>query len=138
MKNILWYQPANLKDADVIACNGEVINDNLMRSLLFKELKSVASNVMRFERPWCGNVDGHYFVKGSFDAMDERGRTLSFTYMSDMLDNKDGLIKDVKTLGFTLDKKTQDCISKTSRYITYKVIGCVFIILVVLFIIIYL
>lgn len=120
MKNILWYQPANLSDADKIYCNGSKIEDVQERSGLFADIRSISSKVIKYQRPWCGNVNGYYFVKGSFTTKDELGRQLIFMYVSDKKNDDDGLKNIINKIGLELDEDTQNSISTPNHLRSYK------------------
>lgn len=123
MSNILWYQPAKLSDRDVIVYNGSVIEQDICRSTYFARIMKIADKVSAHPRPWWGNVENYYFVKGCFTQKDEKGRLLSFMFLSECADDKRKLIQITSDLGFELDTDTKRCIENESKYkILYVVI----------------
>lgn len=115
MNNILWYQPAKLNDRDVIAFNGTVIEQDIYRSTYFAQIKKIAKKVSDLPRPWWGNVDNYYFVKGSFKQKDEKGRLLSFMFLSESQNDKNTLLQITRDLGFELAPDTITCIESESK-----------------------
>lgn len=130
MSNILWYQPAKLSDRDVIVYNGSVIEQDMYRSTYFARIKKLADKVSVHPRPWWGNVENHYFVKGSFNQKDEKGRLLSFMFLSECADDKKTLIQITSDLGFELDADTKRCIENESKK-KYKILFVVIIMLLI-------
>ena len=114
MNNILWYQPAILSEKDIIIYNGSPLEEGLDRIEAFNKLKSISEKAIGKERPWHGKIDKYYFVKGSFTAKDERGRNLSFMFISDATDGRKELIKILKDINKDLTEQTKACLNSSS------------------------
>lgn len=110
--SILWYQPAKLTDDDFIFLNGKSLSNTSDRSEAFDKLKKVSDKVIGKDRPWCGNVSGYFFVKGTLNEKDERGRKLSFTFMSDEADGEAALHQTLKAASKVIDNSTAACIKE--------------------------
>lgn len=118
-KNIFWYQPAKLSEADVIILNDNKLVDNIERSKAFALQKSLAEKVVGKKRHWYGKVDGYFFVKGMLDETDERGRKLSFVFVSDEIDAKSALYRALNIAGKSVDETTAACLNKEPS-VAYK------------------
>lgn len=115
MTNILWYQPAILSEQDVIICNGNKLDDVIQSTNAFSKLKEVSEKALGKKQPWHGKINGYYFVKGTLDARDERGRLLSFMFISDEEDGKQALLDTLQPLGFNMTPDTMQCVEADSR-----------------------
>ena len=116
MNNILWYQSANLLDQDVVIYNGKTLDVGLERTEAFSKLKKISEKVIGKKRPWCGKVDNYFFVKGSFEAKDERGRNLIFLFVSDALDGKQALVNTLQSSGQQMTQKTQNSLNTSNKH----------------------
>lgn len=114
MNNILWYQPAILSEKDVIIYNGSPLEEGLDRIEVFNKLKTISEKAIGKKRPWHGKIDKYYFAKGSFTAKDERGRNLSFMFISDATDGRKELIKILKDINKDLTEQTKACLNSSS------------------------
>lgn len=135
--SILWYQPEELKEKDVLVVNGEIINDTSSRSVKFRELKTYADKVLRKKTPWCGKVDGVFFLKGFLAGADERGRQLSFMFMSDAPQQEIVLSQALSVISHQMDESTQKCFEergKLPKSFIYSAIGVVIVLLIVIII----
>jgi len=112
MSNILWYQPEKLSDSDVVILNGNHLPNGIERDNAFSKLKKVADKAIGKKRPWQGYIDNYYFVKGSLDKLDERGRPLSFMFISDS-DNGETKLRDtLRGVGIGLSLDTSNLLKK--------------------------
>lgn len=115
MTNILWYQPAILAEQDVIIYNGNKLDDVMQSTTAFSKLKEVSEKALGKNQPWHGEINGYYFAKGTLDARDERGRLLSFMFISDEKDGKQALMDTLQPLGFNMTPDTMQCLEENSR-----------------------
>ena len=113
MNNILWYQPEKLSDGDVVIFNGTPLSNGAERDNAFSKIKVVADKVIGKKRPWQGYVDNCYFVKGSLDRLDERGRPLSFIFISDSNNGKVDLQNTLKNVGMEVSLDTSILLKET-------------------------
>lgn len=113
MNNILWYQPEKLSDGDVVILNGNRLSYGKERDNAFDRLKKVADKAIGKKRPWQGYIDNYYFVKGSFDKVDERGRPLSFIFISDSENCKSELQNYLTIIGMSLSVDTSLLLKNT-------------------------
>ena len=113
-KNILWYQPAKLREHNVIIVNGEKLPLGSEYDQYFDELKKASDEAIHHKNPWCGHVSGAFFVKGYFDTVDEHGRPLVFMFISNMQDGRAELLTTLEKLGFKLTPETSQCLKKKS------------------------
>ena len=113
-KNVLWYQPAELREHDVILVNGEKVPSGSEYDRYFDELKIASDEVIHHKTPWCGYVSGVFFVKGYFDKTDEHGRPLVFMFISNMQDGRVELLTTIEKLGFKLTPETSQCLERKS------------------------
>lgn len=107
MNNILWYQPEVLSEQDIVILNGNRLENGIERNEAFDKLKKVADRAIGKKRPWHGYLDGYYFVKGSLEKKDERGRPLSFMFISDDEDGKKQLYKLLRDIEIDLSPETE-------------------------------
>lgn len=114
MNNILWYQPAKLSENDIIIHNGHPLEEGLDRIELFNKLKKISEKAIGKKRPWHGKIDKYYFVKGNFTVKDERGRNLSFMFISDATDGKKELIETLKVINQNMTEQTKACLNSSS------------------------
>lgn len=137
MNNILWYQPAKLSDKDVVIKNGIILEEGTERLEAFQNLKKVSNKAIGKERPWHGKIGNYYFIKGNFEEKDERGRQLSFLFISDAPNGKEAFFDTLKAINQKLDEQTATCIATQTGSI-YKPIIIGFTGLILLALIIYL
>ena len=135
-KNILWYQPEKLGNDDVVVLNGSKLSNGVEYDKCFDSIKRFSDIAIKHESPWCGMVNGIYFVKGWFSAVDEKGRKLSFMFMSEEKDGYQALVRELKSLGYSLDNKTEECVKKQSSKLPISmIVSFVVIILLIILII---
>ena len=137
MNNILWYQPAKLSDKDVVIKNGNILDEGTERLEAFQNLKKISEKAIGKERPWHGKIGNYYFIKGNFEEKDERGRHLSFLFISDAPNGKEALINTLKAINQEVNEKTESCLSSQKSSV-FNAILLSFIGLVILGFIIYL
>ena len=102
--NYLLYQPAVLTEPDAVYKNGSLLTDSDERGKVYDEIVSLSLKSGSNQYPWVGKVDDMFFVRGLFDANDEKGRTLAFLFASDSLDFK----KELKSVASTIGYKVKD------------------------------
>lgn len=124
MNTILWYQPAILSEKDVIIYNGNPLEEGLGRIEAFNKLKTISEKAIGKERPWHGKIDKYYFIKGSFTAKDERGRNLSFMFISDATDGRKELTEILKVVNKDLTEQTKACLNSSSSIRLKTIIIC--------------
>ena len=134
MNNILWYQPAKLSDKDIVIKNGIILEEGTERFEAFQNLKKVSEKAIGKERPWHGKIGNYYFIKGNFEEKDERGRHLSFLFISDALNGKQAFFDTLKKINKQVNEKTVICIASQKGLIPKQILlGCVgFVILLLL------
>lgn len=137
MNNILWYQPAKLSDKDVVIKNGIILEEGTERIEAFQNLKKVSEKAIGKERPWHGKIGNYYFIKGNFEKKDERGRRLSFLFISDAPNSTEVFFDTLKVINQKLDEQTATCIATQTSSIRKPIIFS-FIGLILLALIIYL
>ncbi len=117
MKTILWYQPEKFGVPDVI-CQDGVIMSGYQRDEAFDYLKRASDECIKHDLPWCGIVRLSknatvFFVKGTFKAVDECGRTLSFMFLSAKCDDYLEALKSVlQVVHQELSDDTLKCLEK--------------------------
>lgn len=119
--SILWYQPERLNEQDVIIHNGERVEDALKCVEHFSLIKQEADFVLKKESPWCGKVHNFFFMKGSLDAKDELGRTLSFMYITDLPNPKEALQSDLERNCLRLTSSSENCLNRESRLTIFQI-----------------
>ena len=139
MNNILWYQPEKLSDGDVVLFNGTPLSNGVERDNAFNQLKVVSDKATGKKRPWQGYVDNYYFVKGSLDRLDERGRPLSFIFISDSNNGKKELYNSLKKIGIDVSADTSNFLRKNvSRRNRSKILLSIVLLLCILLLIYFL
>lgn len=119
--SILWYQPAKLSDEDLIFVNGKLLSEGPERTEAFDRMKKTADRALNKKRPWCGRVNSYYLIKGSFSEKDERGRLLSFTFVSNEENVEDALNQSLRAANKSLDATTLTCVKDyPSQQLKYK------------------
>lgn len=134
MNNILWYQPAKLSDKDIVIKNGIILEEGTERFEAFQNLKKVSEKAIGKERPWHGKIGNYYFIKGNFEEKDERGRHLSFLFISDAPNGKQAFFDTLKKINKQVNEKTVICIASQKGLNPKQILlGCVgFVILLLL------
>lgn len=123
MNNILWYQPEILSEPDVVILNGIRLNEGCERNTAFEKLNRVADKAIGKKRPWKGYLKGYYFVKGNLNKKDERGRSLSFMFISDDKKGKEQLYKMLGSLEIELSPETEKLVQMYDfKWNNYKTI----------------
>lgn len=124
--NILWFQPEKLSESNPVFSNGKPITERSEREEILNRLMEVADKVSKRKRPWCGKVKGYFFVKGSFKETDERGRMLSFDFLSDNKNGEKALQQNLYIVKKSLNTKTEEIIKeyqKKTKKIKELIIG---------------
>lgn len=135
-QNILWYQSEKLGGDDFVVLNGKVFSNRIEGNIYFDKLKKTADIVIKNRSPWCGFVKGVYFVKGWFSAVDERGRQLPFMFISEEKDGYMALMHELKSLGYSLESRTEECVKKQSSKLPISMIVS-FVVIILLIILIF-
>ncbi len=110
--SIFWYQPEELNKDDIISLNGQILPKGIEKELCFKTVREISAKAIKHNTPWCGMVKGLYFVKGCLDARDEKGRIMSFLFISDEKNGKDALMNELNVLGYKMQPATETCVNK--------------------------
>ena len=134
-RNILWYQPPTLGNKDIVVLNGKVLPEGNECDQNFHYLNVFAHKSIKHKSPWCGKVDGLFFIKGHLDATDIKGRLLPFMFVSDERDGYQALLRELKTIGYEMTSNTQNCINKQPSIPSITMVVAVSIIIVVLLLI---
>lgn len=120
-KSIMWYQPANLHDPDVILIDGEIAEDGEARQKCFDEYSEFAKAVVDKSRPWCGRIGDCFYIKGSLNQVDQKGRLLSFDFVSKYDCWKDQYKQCINTIGIVPTRETDASLKThdTKRMVLY-------------------
>lgn len=119
--SILWFQPANLTEEDIVTYNGKKLTSGIERNAKFKQLQNIADKAISKKQPWCGHINNYVFVKGNLDGKDERGRLLSFMFATDEKDYVSALSRELSVIGYQMNDLTEQAlhnpekISKTTK-----------------------
>ena len=97
--NILLYQPATIAEEDHLYLNGKLLPDSSERTEMYDRIVSIFKTV-KSKYPLVCKTNGLFVVRGLFDAEDEKGRKLSFIFMS------------TKTVGYEVAPSTITYIQK--------------------------
>ena len=108
--NYLLFQPAILTEPDAVYKNGTLLSNSDERGKAYDEIVNLSLSTGNSQYPWVGKVDGFFFVRGLFDATDEKGRTLSFLFASNNESFKDELESVSATIGYAIKDETRDAI----------------------------
>ena len=111
-ENILWYQPENLSDDDIIVVNGTTVEKGNNYNNYFQKIKKLSDAVINNKTPWAGHIKGKFFVKGNLDAIDEKGRVLGFMFFSNERNGNEALMQVLDSIGYKMTTETSDCIKK--------------------------
>lgn len=134
-RNILWYQPPTLGNKDVVVLNGKVLPEGYECDKSFHYLNVFSDKSIKHKSPWCGIVDGHFFIKGHLDATDVKGRLLPFMFVSDEKDGHQALLRELKAIGYDMTLNTKKCIKKQPSIPSITIVIAISIIIVVLLLI---
>ena len=116
-KSILWYQPQDPRQDDVIFLNGERLTNKQDIQDNFRIISSTISKVSKKETPGCGKVKGYFFLKGYLDQKDNVGRTMSFIYVTDNEDYDSSCVAELKAAGLEMSAKTVVCLQDRKRIV---------------------
>ncbi len=131
--SILWYQPEKLNEPDVVVFNGKRLPEGDECSARFDQLYEISSKAIKHRTPWCGKVEGYYFVKGYFDARDEKGRLLPFMFISSAgRDGKIALDRELNALGYRMTADTIRAIKRQARLPLFAAIAVTMVIVALL------
>ncbi len=114
-KSILWYQPQDPKLDDIIFLNGERLKNKQDIQDNFYIICSAVNKVSNKETPWCGIVNGYFFLKGYLDMKDNVGRTMSFIYVTDSEDYESSCVAELKAAGLEMSAQTVVCLFDKKR-----------------------
>lgn len=115
MSTYFWFQPANLMEDDYISHNGSRVELSIERGKVIKRIYSTAEKVLGKNIPWYGNVGGKRFMKGSLKNVDEKGRTLTFMFLSEELSDgefRQKLEEELKNNNLQMDDATLRALEK--------------------------
>ena len=135
--NILWYQPEELNNDDVIISNGKILPKDIEYNKCFRQLMEVSDVSIHHKSPWCGIVNGFFFVKGWFDALDKRGRKLPFMFVSDEKNGYNALIRELNRIGYKMDQSTGSSVKRRNVVLYSKVAVIITIIIIIILTIVY-
>lgn len=135
--NILWYQPEELNNDDVIISNGKILPKDIEYNNCFRQLMKVSDVAIHHKSPWCGIVNGFFFVKGWFDAIDKGGRRLPFMFVSDEKDGYKALICELNRIGYKMDHSTKNSVKRRNVSLYSKIAVIISIIIIIILIIVY-
>lgn len=130
--NILWYQPEELNNDDVVISNGKILPKDIEYNKCFRQLMEVSDVAIHHKSPWCGIVNGFFFVKGWFDALDKRGRKLPFMFVSDEKNGYNALIRELNRIGYKMDQSTGSSVKRRNVVLYSKVAVIITIIIIII------
>ena len=113
--NILLYQPATIAEEDQIYLNGKLLPDSSERTEMYDRIVSIFKTV-KSKYPLVCKTNGLFVVRGLFDAEDEKGRKLSFIFMSDSKEFLEEILSVTKTVGYEVAPSTITYLSFASNY----------------------
>lgn len=109
-KSILWYQHQDPKQDDVVFLNGDkLVNQNDIQEN-FRIINLIANKAIENSTPWCGRINGYFFIKGLLNSKDNIGRTMSFLYVTDNKDYKSSCIAELKAAEVEISDETKNCL----------------------------
>lgn len=91
----------------------------------------------KHKSPWCGIVNGCFFIKGFFENKDDRGNEMTFSYSADINSPDEGkriFLSDIESLGYKVNEATSLCLksqSKTNK-MSYIVIAAIIVIFLII------
>lgn len=115
--NCLLYQPALLSEPDKVYLNGTLVEDTSKRREVYDKIVSLSNSIGTKTYPWFGKAGGFFVLRGLFDIKDEKGRTLSFLFVSDNVNYLHELKSISKTIGYNIDHSTLSIIEEFSDHI---------------------
>lgn len=123
-KSIMWYQPAQLNGEDIMLADSEILQPGTAYQEAFDEMYRLSDFMADKKRPWHGKnrkLKLHY-VKGNLNQVDEKGRMLSFDFISRQDCWEDELKKSIKAIGIEMDDGTTNCLKKKESRTLWKTI----------------
>lgn len=108
--DILLYQPAIFSEEDKVYFNGQLVLDQDKSSEAYSRIVSIFKNVKN-TYPYTAKINGLYVIRGLFDAIDEKGRTMTFIFASDSDDYSDQVLNVTQSIGYPISKSTLKCIN---------------------------
>lgn len=135
--SILWYQPEELNNDDVIISNGKILPKDIEYNNCFRQLMKVSDVAIHHKSPWCGIVNGFFFVKGWFDSLDKKGRRLPFMFVSDKKDGYKALICELNRIGYKMDHSTENSVKLRNVSLYSKIAVIISIIIIIILTIVY-
>lgn len=129
-KSILWYQHQNPKEDDVVFLNGEKLVNRHEIQENFEIISIAANKAIGKPTPWCGMLNGCFFLKGFLNSKDNIGRTMSFLYLTNNKDYKSACVAEISTAGLIMSEETKKCLYNQKR--NRLTIICIIIIFVIL------
>ena len=135
--NILWYQPEELNNDDIIIYNGKILPKDIEYNKCFRQLMQVSDVAIHHKSPWCGIVKGFFFVKGWFDALDKNGRKLPFMFISNEENGYKTLICELNRIGYRMDYGTGKSVKYRNVALYSKIAVIISIIILIILTIVY-
>lgn len=114
--NYLLFQPEVLTEKDRVYKNGKLINDSSEFSSTYDFVVKLVEEAGSNNYPWIGKIKGYYVVRGLFNVKDEKGRTLSFLFVSDSCDFKSELQEIAQKIEKEVSNKTYQAIDTFIDY----------------------
>lgn len=95
----------------------------------------------KHKSPWCGIINGCFFVKGFFENRDDRGNEMTFSYSANIKRLDEGkrvFFSDIDSLGYKVNAETLQCfeLQNKTKYLSYVGIAAIIVILIILLIVI--
>lgn len=119
-KSILWYQPQDPREDDVVFLNGTRLTEVAAIQDNFHIIAHLTDVKINKRSPWCGMADGYFFVKGVLDAKDNHGRTMVFLYATDRPDPQDACREELRAAGLKMSADTAKCLKRRKNRLLNK------------------
>ena len=133
--SVLWYQPFDPSEADVVVMNGVRKNPGSERSEAFDLLYKKSNIALGHKTPWCGFIGQHFFAKGFI--INENRKVSSFLYITKkeagkkITDYKLKMREDFKKESLIFDKSTEQYITrKTNPSMKWITVSAVILIII--------
>lgn len=140
--SVLWYQPFDPSEADVVVMNGVRKNPGSERSEAFDLLYKKSNIALGHKTPWCGFIGQYFFAKGFI--INENRKVSSFLYITKkeagkkITDYKLKMREDFKKESLIFDESTEQYITRKTnpsmKWITVSAVILIIISLILLYI----
>lgn len=120
--SLFWYQSPHMNTDDMLFVDGKAVElGKDTRTEAMREIRKISNKVSKYKAPWCGFVNGLFFMKGFFKQKDDYGRNMAFMFYTPSKDYKNELAKTVSTLGFDMEDDSHDMLVNHKNFPTKKI-----------------